>query len=98
MAKTERANLSLNMDREDDRQVFKILEGKRNKTAFVVEAVLAFVNMEKKDDNVWGKELLKQAFREVLQEDGISVKEVENKALDIEQDIPEDIFELFDQM
>lgn len=89
----KRVNLSFDMRREQDRQVYEILSLKQHKTAFIVEAVLSYENGGQ--HTVRNREFIKEALREVLKEINIAI---EDDKKDREGEIPQEIFDIFEQM
>ncbi|MPM44139.1 hypothetical protein SDC9_90817 [bioreactor metagenome] len=88
----KRVNLSFDIRRDQDREVYEILSLIQHKAAYISKAVLTYeVGNHKAAD----KNLIKQALREVLKEMNFTVSE-ENQ--DREEDIPEEIFDIFEQM
>lgn len=88
----KRVNLSFDMRRDQDRQVYEILSLIQHKTSYISRTVLTYeVGNHKAAD----KNLIKQALREVLKEMGITIDK--NKQ-DREEEIPEEIFDIFEQM
>lgn len=90
----KRANLSFDMRREQDRQVYEILSIKQHKTAYIVEAVLSYENGGQ--STVGNEEFIKEALREVLME--MNVTSIENKNEEEVVAIPQKVFDVFDQM
>ena len=66
----KRLNLSFNLQRENDRNVYNIIKSKRQKTAYIIKAVLAYEGVTQEE-----KELkrIKRALREVLQDMNLMV-------------------------
>lgn len=88
----KRVNLSFDMRRDQDRQVYEILSLIQHKTSYISKAVLTY---EAGNHKASDKNFIKQALREVLKEMGITIDK--NKQ-DREEDIPEEIFDIFEQM
>jgi len=89
----KRINLSFDLRREKDRQVYEILSLKQHKTAFIVKAVLSYETG--RQNAVDNKEFIKQALREVLVE--MNIKSIENKQ-EREEAIPDTVFDIFEQI
>lgn len=88
----KRINLSFDLRRDRDAQAYAILSSKTQKTDYVVNLLL---DNEEVDNHSIDKSLIKQALREVLKEMNFTVSE-ENQ--DREEEIPEEIFNIFEQM
>jgi hypothetical protein len=88
----KRINLSFDLRREKDRQVYNILVQVQHKTAFIVETVLYY---EKDNQSKFDKNTVKQALQEVLSEMNITIDK--NKQ-DGEDEIPDEIFDLFEKL
>lgn len=88
----KRINLSFDLRRERDRQVYNILVQVHHKTAFIVETVLYY---EKDNQSKIDKNTIKQALQEVLSEMNITIDK--NKK-DSEEVIPEEIFDIFNKL
>lgn len=91
MATIRRINLSFDIDRPEDCRAYKILRSKRNKTAHVIDIILAS-SLERKI-NI-DKDELKQVIREVFKEMNVTTNtEVEKESSNTE-DIPQDVFDI----
>ncbi|KAJ49376.1 hypothetical protein BD780_003497 [Clostridium tetanomorphum] len=87
----KRINLCFDMNRREDTKVYNLLQGKRNKTAYVVEVILD--SLEDKNPG-WNRETLKEVLKEALSEINIPVsKDKEIKTLN-EGEIPDDILDI----
>ena len=86
-----RLNLSFNLQRENDRNVYNIIKSKRQKTAYIIKAVLAYEGVTQEE-----KELkrIKRALREVLQDMNLTVDKDCN--FTEETQIPDEVFQIFD--
>lgn len=91
MANIKRINLSFDIDRPEDYRAYKILKSKRNKTAYVIEVILA--SLAEKKINI-DKDELKQAIREVFDEMNITTNTDREKESSNTEDIPQDVFEI----
>lgn len=89
----KRLNLSFNLQRENDRNVYNIIKSKRQKTAYIIKAVLAYEGVTQEE-----KELkrIKRALREVLQDMNLMVDKDCN--LTEETQIPDEVFQIFDSI
>jgi len=88
----KRINLSFDLRRDRDAQAYAILSSKTHKTDYVVNLLLGSGGV---DNYSIDKNLFKQALREVLKEMSIAV---DHNKQDREEDIPEEIFDIFEQM
>lgn len=88
----KRINLSFDLRRDRDMQAYAILSSKKHKTDYVVDLLL---NNEGIVNQNISKEVIKQALREVLGEMNITIGE--NKK-DRDEDIPEEVFDIFKQI
>ncbi|WP_207726874.1 hypothetical protein [Anaerosolibacter carboniphilus] len=82
----------MDIRRGEDRRVNDILKVKTHKTAYVIEAILSF---EASKQDGLNNNAIKQALREVLGEININI-ETKNKG--IKQEIPEAVFNIFEQI
>lgn len=89
----KRLNLSFNLQRENDRNVYNIIKSKRQKTAYIIKAVLAYEGVTQEE-----KELkrIKRALREVLQDMNLMVDKDWN--FTEETQIPDEVFQIFDSI
>jgi hypothetical protein len=89
----KRLNLSFNLQRENDRNVYNIIKSKRQKTAYIIKAVLAYEGVTQEE-----KELkrIKRALREVLQDMNLTVDKDCN--FTEESQIPDEVFQIFDSI
>jgi hypothetical protein len=89
----KRLNLSFNLQRENDRNVYNIIKSKRQKTAYIIKAVLAYEGVTQEE-----KELkrIKRALREVLQDMNLTVDKDCN--FTEETQIPDEVFQIFDSI
>lgn len=87
MSRYKRINLVFNL--ESDSEILEILMSKKNKTAYIKEAIRYFENLQEfKIDRMTLKEVLKEAIREV----GVISKNITNeKSLEVEEGISDDI-------
>lgn len=87
----KRLNLSFNLQRENDRNAYNIIRSKRQKTAYIIKAVLAYEGVTQEE-----KELkrIKRALREVLQDMNLTVDKDCN--FTEETQIPDEVFQIFD--
>lgn len=93
----KRINLSFDLERDEDRKVYNLIQSRRGKTKYVIDAVLL-----SGIDNGEGfhKDRLKEAVKEVITELGLDIKISEKKEnnidnLKIEQNrIPDDLFNM----
>lgn len=89
----KRLNLSFNLQRENDRNVYNIIKSKRQKTAYIIKAVLAYegVTQEEKD-----LKRIKRAIREVIKEMKLTADKHCN--FTEETQIPDEVFQIFDSI
>ena len=89
----KRLNLSFNLQRENDRIAYNIIRSKRQKTAYIIKAVLAYEGVTQEE-----KELkrIKRALREVLQDMNLTVDKDCN--FTEETQIPDEVFQIFDSI
>jgi len=86
---SKRINLCFDMDNERSKKAFEIIQTHSAKTAFIIDAVLSFIE----DNNNIDKDTIKKAFKEVILELGLEIKcEDINKNEDVT--IPDDIFNM----
>lgn len=88
----KRINLSFDLRRDRDAQAYEILSSKTHKTDYIVNLLLSNGEEDNPSNDI---KVVKQALREVLREMGITIDK--NKQ-DREEDIPEEIFDIFEQM
>ena len=88
----KRINLSFDLRKDRYAQAYAILSSKKHKTDYVVDLLLE--NEEVDNQNI-SKEVIKQALREVLMETKLIINESKQ---DIEEEIPEEIFDIFGQL
>ena len=93
MGETKRINLSFDLRNEEAKQAYEIIMSKRSaKTAFVTDAVLAYV----KNNTLINKQKIKDAVKEAIREvGGMPVSTVGNDEAD---GIPDDIFNIINQI
>jgi hypothetical protein len=89
----KRLNLSFNLQRENDRNAYNIIKSKRQKTAYIIKAVLAYegVTQEEKD-----LKRIKRAIREVIKEMNLTADK--NCYFTDESQIPDEVFQIFDSI
>jgi 3-methyladenine DNA glycosylase AlkC len=89
----KRLNLSFNLQRENDRNAYNIIRSKRQKTAYIIKAVLAYEGVTQEE-----RELIriKRALREVIKE----MKLTADKHRDFaeESQIPDEVFQIFNSI
>lgn len=91
MATIKRVNLCFNIDREEDRKAYEIIKAKRNKTAFIIEVVLA--NLKENKSNI-DRDELKQIIIEVFKEMNVTSNTVTNKESNHIDDIPDLVLDI----
>ncbi|WP_286680342.1 hypothetical protein [Tepidanaerobacter sp. EBM-49] len=93
MDEIKRLNLSFNLQRENDRNAYNIIKSKRQKTAYIIKAVLAYegVTQEEKD-----LKRIKRAIREVIKEMNLTADK--NCYFTDESQIPDEVFQIFDSI
>ena len=89
----KRLNLSFNLQRENDRNAYNIIKSKRQKTAYIIKAVLAYEGVTQEE-----KELkrIKRAIREVIKEMNLTADK--NCYFTEETQIPDEVFQIFDSI
>ena len=89
----KRLNLSFNLQRENDRNAYNIIKSKRQKTAYIIKAVLAYEGVTQEE-----KELkrIKRAIREVIKEMNLTADK--NCYFTDESQIPDEVFQIFDSI
>ena len=89
----KRLNLSFNLQRKNDRIAYNIIRSKRQKTAYIIKAVLAYegVTQEEKD-----LKRIKRAIREVIKEMNLTADK--NCYFTDESQIPDEVFQIFDSI
>lgn len=88
----KRINLSFDLRREQDRQVYEILSSKQHKTTYVIDLILSSENSV---NSILDKNSLKECLKEVLEEMSL----YSNSSPTIVQDnIPKEIFDIFEQI
>ena len=87
----KRVNLSFDLRREEDRQAYDILSSKQHKTAYIINILLTYA----KGNNLLDKDIIKDALQEVIQQMNI---DIHSKGQITQNNIPETVFDIFDQM
>ena len=94
-----RLNLCFNEKNENDLKAFQIINEKKHRTNFVVDAVLFYINSS---STGLSKTQIKEALKEVLIELKIDTKTIESnieKSIDIDiEQIPDHIFDMFNSL
>lgn len=94
----KRTNLAFDLRKADYKDVYDLINKQSLKTDYVVKAVLEY---EERHSEIITKEFIKEAIKEALQgieicNIGISSKYEE--LINTEEEIPEEVFEIFDKM
>ena len=89
----KRLNLSFNLQRENDRNVYNIIKSKRQKTAYIIKAVLAYEGVTQEEREL---KRIKRALREVLQDMNITADK--NCYSTEESQIPDEVYQIFDSI
>jgi len=94
MSQVKRINLSFDLRNEKLREAYEIIISKRSaKTAFVADAVLAYIE----NNTQINKQCIKDAVKEAIQEmGGITVNEANNE--ESAGGIPDDVFDIISQI
>lgn len=93
----KRVNLSFNLDKEADKKVYEIITQQRFKTNFVCKAVLKYIDFKDIDREVITKQELKNTLLEVLKElDITQMNKVDDNTA--EEELPQEIFDMFSQL
>lgn len=88
----KRINLSFDLRREKDRQVYEMLFSKQHKTTYIIDLILS---EGVKSNNTLDRTALKECLKEVLEEMSLC----SNSSPTIVQDnIPKEIFDIFEQI
>jgi len=94
MREVKRINLSFDLRNEKLREAYGIIISKRSaKTAFVADAVLAYL---KKNTQI-NKQCIKDAVKEAIQEIGVIAVNTVNRE-EATDGIPDDVFEIISQI
>lgn len=94
MGEVKRINLSFDLRNEKLREAYEIIISKRSaKTAFVADAVLAYV----KNNTPINKQTIKDAVKEAIQEIGIIEVNTVNRG-EATDGIPDDVFDIISQI
>ena len=94
MGEVKRINLSFDLRNEKLREAYGIIISKRSaKTAFVADAVLAYL---KKNTQI-NKQCIKDAVKEAIQEIGVIAVNTVNRE-EATDGIPDDVFEIISQI
>ena len=93
---TKRINLSFDLSRNDDLEVYNILLGQKYKTDYVIKAVL---RLQEQGESV-AKEEIKEVVKEALHEyGGIPKSKHSNTNLDRSKDkLPDSVFDMFNSL
>ncbi len=94
MGEVKRINLSFDLRNKKFREAYEIIISKRSaKTAFVTDAVLAYIE----NNTQINKQCIKDAVKEAIQEmGGITVNEANNE--ESAGGIPDDVFDIISQI
>ena len=94
MGEVKRINLSFDFRNKKFREAYEIIISKRSaKTAFVTDAVLAYIE----NNTQINKQCIKDAVKEAIQEmGGITVNEANNE--ESAGGIPDDVFDIISQI
>lgn len=93
----KRINLSFDLNRETDKKVYELIKGQQSKTAFIIKTVLQSKDIEQ-NTNI---DVIKQALREVISEEGVMLRSNSINEIKNETDsnvIPDDVFKMFDKI
>jgi hypothetical protein len=93
----KRINLSFDLNRETDKKVYELIKGQQRKTSFIIRTVLQSKGIEQ-NTNI---NVIKQALREVISEEGFILKSNSTNEIKNETDsnvIPDDVFKMFDKI
>lgn len=88
----KRINLSFDIRREQDRQAYEILSSEQHKTTYIIDLILS---SEKEVRDLLDRDILKECLRDVLGEMNLCTKT--NFPI-IQEDIPEEIFDIFEKI
>ncbi|WP_341875956.1 hypothetical protein [Defluviitalea saccharophila] len=95
MANIKRVNLCFDIDRSDDKKAYDILQGKRNKTAYVTDIIIGNLEKNKVDIDI---EILKQVIKEAVFNLNITTDMNTGQYQNDNEDIPEDVFDIISNM
>lgn len=87
----KRINLSFDLRREEHRIAYELLSAQQHKTDYIINTILSLGEVSEKVNRKFIKEALKEALTE------INVRFDINNSNRIEE-IPEDVFDIFEQM
>lgn len=94
MAEIKRINLSFNLRDDKAREAYEIIMSKRSaKTAFVTDAVIAYIE----NNTPINKQTIKDAVREAIQEIGVMTVNKANNEESVDG-IPDDVFDIISQI
>ena len=89
----KRLNLSFNLQRKNDRIAYNIIRSKRQKTAYIIKAVLAYEGVTQEEREL---KRIKRALREVLQDMNITADK--NCYSTEESQMPDEVYQIFDSI
>lgn len=98
MEHIKRSNLSFDLRKPNHERVYKLISEKSLKTEYVIKAVLEY---EERHSDIINKEFIKEAIKEALQDIGIQntgIQFKQDKLINTESEIPDEIFDVFEKM
>ena len=86
----KRINLYFDLKREEDKEAYDILFNKKRKTDYIIELILA--SRKNNDDSI------KKLVKEIIEEYNFVFNKKEDIKIEEKINIPNDIFDFFEQM
>lgn len=94
----KRTNLAFDLRKADHKYVYNLLNKQSLKTEYVVKAVLEY---EERHSDIITKEFIKEAIKEALQDIeicNIGIISKQQEPINAEEEIPEEVFDIFNKM
>lgn len=94
----KRTNLSFDLRKHDHERVYKLISEKSLKTEYVIKAILEY---EERNADIITKEFIKEAIKEALlgiEICNIGIKSKQEELINTEEEIPQEVFDVFDKM
>lgn len=89
MSNIKRLNLYFNLDNAKTKEAYEIISNSMSKTAFIVDAVLAY-----KDNTIIDKSIIKEAVKEAFLEMDYNLGVAKNTCKQESNEIPDDVFNM----
>lgn len=87
---TKRVNLCFNLENERARKAFETIQQQGAKTAFIIDAVLAYID---KNNEIY-KDIVKEGVKEAIEELGLEMAIMKAEGKREDTVIPDDVFEM----